>query len=194
MLYSNLEMVDYPAPGWGSGAGGWSDPGMWNFAIQGGVMGAGALSQALQTSPEGQLKINLSELANSAESALRANLAAYQGGQMSAADASARGYGILNDAIGRMLQAGPPGRISAAERDRRIDPGLLRWDWIAYYLDPIPNSQASAGAAPAAIQSASGVFTGGVSGSGLGGLFGDNNQLIVIAVVAALALVLIRSK
>lgn len=194
MVWNNLEMVDTAGSDWGTGAGGWGDPNMWNFAIQGGMIGTSAIIGATQTSPQGQLKINLSDLANATEAALRANLGAYQSGQMSAADASARGYGILNDMVARMLQAGAQGQLSAAERDRRIDPSRLKWDWIAYYLNPIPNSQTTAGAAPAAIQSAGGVYAGGVSGSGLGGLFGSNNTLLVVVVVAALALVLMRSK
>lgn len=129
---------------------------------------------------------SLSDLANATEAQLQANLAAYRSGQLSGSDAAARGWQLLNSMVSRMLSAGSIGRKSAAERDRRIDPAMLRWDWIAYYLDPIPDSDSASGAAFTPAQGVPGgvgqtpVFTGGF------GFGGNNNQWIALALIVGL--------
>lgn len=103
----------------------------------------------------------LTALVNAAERALQANLGAWQANQVSADAAVERAWSILNDVVARMMAYGIQGRNSAAERDRRIEPARLRWDWIAYYIEPITG--------PLSVPSGSGSGTTGTgSGSGAG--------------------------
>ena len=129
----------------------------------------------------------LTQIADAAERALQQNLGAWQQRQVSAGDAIDRAWRILDDAVARMMQFGAQGQLSAAERDRRIDPARLRWDWIAYYIDPIyldstgAPAPAGAGSAPA------------VSQAGLG-LSGGDNSIIWIAAAVLVGLVLMRRR
>jgi hypothetical protein len=133
---------------------------------------------------------SLSALADRTEAQLRANLAAYQAGQLPAADASANAWALLNSMVSQMLAAGSIGEKSAAERDRRLNPAMLRWDWIGYYIDPIPGAGTAAGASQAPMPG------GGVMTAGFGGFGGfgaaPNNQWLVLAAVAVLVILLVK--
>lgn len=130
----------------------------------------------------------LTQIANSAESALQANLQAFNNGQISADEALKNAWDLLNRMSAAMMQYGDIGRKSAAERDRRIDPRFLRWDYIAYYIDPI--SQASTGT-PATVPnlpfqtggSASGGFVPRTAGIGA---FGIGNEMLILLVLLGL--------
>lgn len=79
----------------------------------------------------------LTDVVNAYERQLVANLANYTERAISADTALERGWSLMNQMVARLAQFGAEGQKAAAERDRRIDPARLRWDWIAYYLDPI---------------------------------------------------------
>jgi hypothetical protein len=79
----------------------------------------------------------LTAIANQHEDALKSNLAAFTQNQIGASEAIDNAWNILNSMTASMLKYGSQGLISAAERDRRVDPRYLRWDYIAYYIDPI---------------------------------------------------------
>lgn len=149
------------------------------------------LMNALGGSPNSgytDVKSALSSLANQTEAALRANLNAYQSGALSASQAAANGWGMFNQMIAQMMSAGPTGQRSAAERDRRISNGAgLRWDWIAYYLDPIPGSQQTTGAAtsPAATLSPATGLPNQVYSSGVQ----TGNQTMLYLAIGAVAVV-----
>lgn len=120
----------------GGGGGGWFDglfggsPGSGINVNLGGSGGGGGAS-----GPD--VKQVLTALANQHEQALQANLGAWQAGQLSAEEALSQGWGLMDSFTAKARQYGSQGELSAAERDRRINPAYLRWDWIAYYLDPI---------------------------------------------------------
>lgn len=132
----------------------------------------------------------LTNIANNAEAALRANLDAYRQNQIAGDTAIARAWQLLDGMTGAMLQYGTQGRISAAERDRRIDPSLLRWDYIAYYIDPI--AQETTGS-PAPVQplSVTPVSTAGLGG--FGGL-GTSGGMVWIVLGGLLLVILVKSR
>ncbi len=119
----------------GGGGGGWSD---FSFNLNPPDINIGGSGSGMPSAKE-----ILTQIANSAESALQANLQAFQNGQIAGSEALSVAWDILNKMSSAMLQYGDLGRKSAAERDRRIDPRFLRWDYIQYYIDPI--AQASTG-------------------------------------------------
>lgn len=132
----------------------------------------------------------LTNIANNAEAALRANLEAYRQNQISGDAAITRGWQLLDGMTSAMLQYGTQGRISAAERDRRVDPSLLRWDYIAYYIDPI--SVETTGS-PVTVKPLE-VTTAGVGGiGGFGGLTTRSGMMWLI-VGGLLLLVMLKSR
>jgi len=133
---------------WASGGGipnFGSNPDPFTSTGGGGGSGGGFLSDLLGginiSFPTGGGGTNVNDrltgIVNAAERALQYNLGAWQSNQLAAQDAIARAWDILNSCVQQLYAYGAAGQKSAAERDRRIDPTLLRWDWIAYYIDPI---------------------------------------------------------
>lgn len=138
----------------------------------------------------------LSNIANNAEAALRANLEAYRQNQISGDAAITRGWQLLDGMTSAMLRYGTQGRISAAERDRRVDPSLLRWDYIAYYIDPI--AQQTTGS-PVTVKplEASSAGVGGIGGFGGFGGFGGlttRSGMMWLIVGGLVLLVLLKSR
>jgi hypothetical protein len=133
--------------GWGdpwpdSGGGGWGDP--WPGSGGSGSSGSGVtfgFTMPVRPPASGSsgpdVKRILTDLANSTEAQMRQTLGAWQQGQISADAAIEKQWALLNGMVQQMMRYGSQGMLSAAERDRRIDPSRLRWDWIAYYIDPI---------------------------------------------------------
>lgn len=109
-------------------------------------------------------KEQLTSIANGAEQQMRGNLAQWQAGQLSRDAAIAQAWKILNDTVSRMMQYGAQGRVSAAERDRRIDPSMLKWDWAAYYIDPIAGGIAAPAPLPPALGTGAVTSTGQYAG------------------------------
>lgn len=96
--------------------------------------------QQSRNATAGAQKVNASRIANDAEGALKANLADYQAGRITAAAARARFAEVWAE-LARLC--GDPGlqesgRKCVSERDRG---GV--WDWHAAYLDPIDIVQAA---------------------------------------------------
>lgn len=125
----------------------------------------------------------LTDIANSSEAALQANLQSYQTGQISADAAISTAWDILNKMTSAMLQYGEQGRISAAERDRRIDPRFLRWDYVAYYIDPISQLATGKPASVPALPAVSG--NAPVYGAGIGA-FGMRNETLILLLLLGL--------
>jgi len=94
----------------------------------GGVGGGGGTPSVNQT---------LTQIVDSFEAALKANLAAWQVQNKTAAVATDFGWQLMNQMVAAVRAYGAAGVKAAAERDRRINPSMLRWDWIAYYIEPI---------------------------------------------------------
>lgn len=166
----------------GGGGGFWDD--LFNF---GGNPGSG-ISVSLPGSSGPSVNQTLTALVNAAEAALQANLAAWRAQQTGTDAALSNGWRILNDVVARLTGMGAQGVKSAAERDRRIDPSQLRWDWIAYYLDPITGGPTNPQPLPAPVAGGglgaggSGVYTGGVGGVGGGvGAGGIPTSYLLIA-------------
>ena len=120
---------------WPDSGGGWGEP----WPDSGGVtIGITMPVRPPDTGGSGpDVKQILTNLANSTEEQMRQTLGAWQQGQVSATSAIERQWSLLDGMVQQMMRYGPQGMLSAAERDRRIDPSKLRWDWIAYYIDPI---------------------------------------------------------
>lgn len=142
----------------------------------------------------GDVKRILTDLANAAEQTLRDNLGRWQAGQIAAGDAIATGWRILDDFVRRALAYGPQGQISAAERDRRINPAMLRWDWIAYYIDPIAVAETGAPATPPAPVTVAGA--GPIGAGPLGNPLAGNSmqQVLILGAVALIAWLAVRPK
>lgn len=155
-------------PGWPDSGGGWGEAG---WPDSGGGFGVSVqLSPPTQPGAPGagvpDVRVILSQIANSAEAGLINNLNGWRQGTLDADVALHEAWDILNAMTSAMLRYGPQGQISAAERDRRVNPSLLRWDYIALYIDPI--SQGSTGS-PAAVQPLPGPGSPPIlAGAGLG--------------------------
>ena len=105
------------------------------------------------------------------------NLASWQNQQISAETAVSDGWALMNAMVSACIAYGAAGTKSAAERDRRIDPAQVRWDWIAYYIDPITGGNTALPPVPG----------GGVNvNNGLIGGIGGNNQILLIVGLALL--------
>lgn len=117
--------------GGGSWGGGGIDVGFPDIDLHlpdGGGSGGGGAPSVSQS---------LTAVVNSYEYQLKANLALWNSNGISAADAVAKAWNLMNSMVSACLPYGVEGSKAAAERDRRINPSMLRWDWIAYYIDPI---------------------------------------------------------
>lgn len=121
--------VDYLGGGGGGGTGVSVDLGPVDLNWSGQLPSAGP------SQPD--VKEQLTQLANAYEAELQRNLASYQQGRLSADQALASAWSLLDQFVAACYRYGSQGALSAAERDRRIDPARLRWDWISYYIDPI---------------------------------------------------------
>lgn len=142
------------------GFGGYSDPfGEWGgfgFTSNGGGsnVGSGGFFEGLfGGTPGGGISVNiggggggskppdvsqsLTAIVNAIEVRLQVNLGSWQSAQISAGDAISAAWDLMNRMVSECSRFGSEGQKAAAERDRRINPGMLRWDWIAYYIDPI---------------------------------------------------------
>lgn len=85
----------------------------------------------------------LTALVNDAERELQGNLGAFQTGARDAKSAYEYATRVFDQLIQTLLSYGQPGEKAATERDRRINPAQLIWDWIAYYIDPIYGSSST---------------------------------------------------
>lgn len=154
---------NYSADGTGDSGGGWfggilGGLGSLFGGSPGSGLGIGLPGGGGSASPP-SLSETLTGLVDASERAMKANLAAFQLQQIGASDAIERGWAILNDMVSRLAAYGAEGNKAGAERDRRIDPTRLRWDWIAYYIDPINGGPTPAQPLPV------GVGAGGAVGS-----------------------------
>lgn len=131
----------------------------------------------------------LTSIANSHESALKANLGAWQQKTISGDAAIDRAWQILNSMTANMLRYGTQGRVSAAERDRRIDPAYLKWDYIAYYIDPI---SAGTTGKPATVQPLPVPPVYG--GTGLGQIPAQYQTLLLVGLVGLIAWKVLKKK
>ena len=138
-----------------------------NFTVGGGggTGGAGGGPSLSQT---------LTQIVDSYESRLKGNLASWQMNQISASAAIANGWQLMNAMVSACLAYGSAGQNAAAERDRRINPALLKWDWIRYYIDPITGGNTPLPPVPG----------GGVNVNN--SLTGGNSQMLLIAALAVL--------
>jgi len=121
------------AGGGGGGGGGYGgiDVGFPDINIGiggGGAPGSGGAPNVNQT---------LTQIVDGYEFQLKANLSRWQAGGVSSSSAVSTGWQIMDAMVSACLRYGAAGQKAAAERDRRIQPAMLRWDWIAYYIDPI---------------------------------------------------------
>jgi len=116
----------------------------------GGVGGGGGTPSTNQT---------LVQIVDSFEAALKANLAAWQLQQKTSDVAIAAGWKLIDGMVAACRQYGAAGIKAAAERDRRVNPAMLRWDWIAYYIESITGALTTLPAVPG----------GPVAGGGTGG-------------------------
>ena len=79
----------------------------------------------------------LTQIVNTLEVYLQQNLGNWKSGSVSADDAVRQAWIWMDRMVSDCLRFGAEGEKAAAERDRRINPARLRWDWIGYYIDPI---------------------------------------------------------
>ena len=116
--------------GGGGGGGGFgiSLPSV-NIGIGGGGVGGGGGVPSLSQT--------LTQIVDGYERRLQQNLADWQVQRVTADAAIATGWSLMNAMVSACRAYGAQGEKAAAERDRRIDPRQLRWDWILYYIDPI---------------------------------------------------------
>jgi hypothetical protein len=118
--------------GWGGPGGGSNQPGIGidiNIPIGGGGGGGGGKVPSVNQV--------LTDIVNSYERLLAANLGDYQTGTKKAETAYNYAKATFDEMITLLLGYGEAGERSASERDRRRNPALLKWDWILYYIDPI---------------------------------------------------------
>lgn len=81
---------------------------------------------------------SLTQIVDYWEAQFKANLGMYQQGMRTASDAIAFFDNGMDKMRVDMYAFGAQGVRSYAERDRRAENGqYLRWDWLAYYRDPI---------------------------------------------------------
>jgi hypothetical protein len=149
----------------------------------GGVGGGGGTPSVNQT---------LTQIVNSFEAALKANLAAWQVQNKTASVATDFGWQLMNQMVAAVRAYGAAGVKAAAERDRRVNPSMLRWDWIAYYIEPITGPITVTPDVPG------GSLPGGAAGTGGGGstllptTIAGINPLWIVAGAVILILVLRR--
>lgn len=147
----------------------------------GGVFGGGAPS----------ISETLTDIVNGAEAALQDNLNRFQAGVLSSGNAVNTAWAILNQMGSNLARYGAEGQKALAERDRRVDPARLRWDWISYYIEPLTGGaigSAGSGGAPSISitgNPGAGVGVAGVTEAGLG-LGSIPDWALVLAAVAGL--------
>jgi hypothetical protein len=125
-------------------------------------------------------KVVTTQIVDQYETALKNNLAMYQAGQRSKADAL-KTFDTLFAQMQQQLSAyGDTGRRAIAERT----PGnsLTRWDWVAYYRDPIAGGTQNGGGL---LDTVTGPIT---SGTGI-----SSTTLLLIA-AAVVVVILLRRK
>jgi hypothetical protein len=125
----------------------------------------------------------LTNLANTTEAQMQQTLGAWQQRQISADSAIERQWTLLNGMVQQMMRYGSQGLLSAAERDRRIDPSKLRWDWIAYYIDPISMGATGQPAPLQPLPQTAAPVYGGIGGPG--GFGGSTMFWIALLVLGA---------
>lgn len=125
---------------------------------------------------------SLVDMTNAAETSLKVSLGQWQTGARSADDALAAAWAVLNGYVqAATARFGAEGQQAAAQRDRRISPAMLRWDWIAYYIDPITGGHTTLAPLP------TGTPTGPGSPATAGATFGG----IAVLYLALAALIVI---
>lgn len=184
--------VDYlGGGGGGTGTGVSVDLGPVDLQFSGGLPSFGGSGPQ-----QPDVKEQTAQLANAYEAELQRNLAAYQQGRISADQALASAWSLMDQFVSACYRYGQQGALSAAERDRRIDPARLRWDWIGYYIDPI--SMAATGAPAQAPHPApvGGAPVGGLPGTGVpvGAGFGLGSQQALMLGALLLAIILLKAK
>jgi hypothetical protein len=138
----------------------------------------------------------LTEIVNSYERILSANLGEFQTGVKDGETAYNFATAKFDEMIQSLLQYGAQGENAAAERDRRRNPSLLKWDWILLYIDPIngglPSAPPGPSIAPRVPRAGGGVppiRTPYPSSSGFGQI---DNTLLYLLLAAAAVLVLTK--
>lgn len=170
----------YSGAGWGD----WVNTGIASFG--------GSTVAAPNTGGGPDIKQQLTTLANQTEAALAQNRDDFAAGRVPASQAYSQGWGLFDGMISQMLRMGPQGQVSAEERDRRLNSPRLKWDWIAYYLDPLggtpppaPISTPIGGGVPGSTLPP---YQAGIPPTGLGGI--DSKTLIIGALVLVGALMI----
>jgi hypothetical protein len=180
----------------GGGGGGWGDP----WPDSGGSGGSGVtigftmpvnLPGTGGSSSGPDVKQILTNLANSTEAQMQQTLGAWQQGQINADSAIDRQWTLLNGMVQQMMRYGSQGMLSAAERDRRIDPSKLRWDWIAYYIDPISVGSTGRPAPLQPLPQTSAPVYGGFGGAGS---LGGSTQFWLVLLLLGAVIILKMSK
>lgn len=126
--------------GWGGGGGGGLGGGInINLPIGGGGGGSPKVPSVNQV---------LTDIVNSYERMLSTNLGEFQKGSKDGESAYNYATAKFDEMIRLLLGYGAAGENAAAERDRRRNPALLKWDWILLYIDPINGGLPSAPPGP----------------------------------------------
>lgn len=138
----------------------------------------------------------LTAIVDAAERLLKANLAQFEQGSISASQGVSTAWSLMNQMVSKCLAYGTRGQNAAAERDRRIDPSLVRWDWIAWYIDPITGGVSQPQPLPAGAGSGAGAGYGsGFTNTGTTNYTRPADNTLLYAGLALVAVVLIsRSK
>lgn len=178
-------MSDYFS-GFGSDSGGWFG-GIFGNNPGGGLnIDLGGLGDILTGGGGGGVpdtSETLTQIVNGYEAALQANLAAWQQQQIGTSNAIERGWALMNQLVQRCTAYGAEGLKAVAERDRRVDPARLRWDWIAYYIDPINGGPTPAQPLPTI---PGGLNPGGTNPGYTTAGFGSNDWMLVGAALLGL--------
>lgn len=169
-----------------TGGGGGSTPG-------GGVtidipIGGGGGQSAPSTNQQ------MTAIVNDYERRLQINLGEWSSGQRSAPSAVEVGWSLMNAMVAALRAYGAAGERSAAERDRRINPAQLKWDWIAYYIDPIIGGPSTPPPLPPANLPGTGGAGGGVLPPGQNPVNDLFNNPMMLAVIGLLVIALAMRK
>lgn len=172
--------------GGGSSSGG--GLGAWIGSLFGGDPGSGLPISIGGGSGAPDTSETLTQIVNALETQLKANLAAWQVQQTPTDTAVSNGWALMNQLVSRCAAYGAEGLKATAERDRRVNPAQLRWDWIAYYIDPLTGGATSPAPLPTTVTPAGttlpgGTVPGGLVGAGIG-IGGNGNELLIFGFVA----------
>jgi len=139
----------------------------------------------------------LTDIVNSYERMLAANLGEFQTGAKDRKSALDYATAKFDEMIRTLLNYGQAGENAAAERDRRRNPLLLKWDWILLYIDPIKGGELSGPPGPSVPPRTPGGRASDVppllTPYPNFGAFGQNDNTLIYIVLAAAA-VLVLSK